>query len=145
METPYSELAGMLGLARTGGPSPGPVQIMDRIQQGLSIAALYNVSGEIAPGDKQFVFRIVPRASLARRKTGPKSLTADQGNRLARLAGIWSLANSIWHDSDRVRAFLFRPHLMLDDRRPIDCVLESELGADLVKSILGRLVHGTAA
>jgi putative toxin-antitoxin system antitoxin component (TIGR02293 family) len=145
METPYSELAGMLGITGSGSPQLGPVQIMDRIQQGLSIKALYSVSTQIAPGDKQFVFRIVPKASLARRKNGLKPLSADESNRLARLAGVWSLANSIWHNVDDVRAFLFRPHLMLDDRRPIDCVLESEIGADLVKNILGRLVHGTAA
>ena len=144
MEIPYADLAGMLGLGEVGNP-PGPVQIMDQVQRGLSITALYKISGQVAPGDKQFVFRIVPKASLARRKGGPKPLTADQSNRLARLAGVWSLANSIWHSAEHVRAFLFRPHLMLDDRRPIDCVLESELGADLVKSILGRLAHGTAA
>ena len=141
METPYSELAGMLGLT---GASLRPVDIMDRIEEGLPLKTLYSVSGQIAPGDKQFVFRIVPKASLARRKTGRKALTADQSNRLARLAGIWSLAMSIWRNADDARAFLFRPHMLLDDRRPIDCVLEAEVGADLVKSVLGRLVHGTA-
>jgi putative toxin-antitoxin system antitoxin component (TIGR02293 family) len=145
METSYSDLAAMLEIAAAGGPELGPVQIMDRIQEGLSVTALYSVSTKIAPGDKQFVFRIVPKASLGRRKNAAKPLTSDESNRLARLAGIWSLANSIWHDADDVRTFLFRPHLMLDDRRPIDCVLESEIGADLVKNILGRLVHGTAA
>lgn len=145
MEIPYSELAGMLGIRATRGSSRGPVQIVDRIQQGLPVAALYNVSGRIAPGDSQFVFRIVPKASLARRKQGPKSLTADQSNRVARLASVWKLAESVWKDSDEARAFLFRAHPMLEGRKPIDIVLESELGGDLVRSILGRLLYGTAA
>lgn len=145
METPYSELAGMLGIRTRRNPSRSPVKIVDRIQQGLPISALYRVSEQIAPGDSQFVFQIVPKASLARRKSEHKPLTADESNRLARLASVWTLANSIWHDGELVRAFLFRPHLMLEDRKPIDCVLESELGAELVKNILGRLVHGTAA
>jgi putative toxin-antitoxin system antitoxin component (TIGR02293 family) len=117
---------------------------MDRIQEGLPVGALYSISTQIAPDDKQFVYRIVPRASLARRKSASKSLTGDESNRLARLASVWSIAISVWHDANNARSFLFRPHMMLGDRRPIDCVLESEIGADLVKNILGRLVYGTA-
>ena len=43
------------------------------------------------------------------------------------------------------RAFLFRPHPMLDNRRPVDVVLASEFGRPLVEGILGRLSYGTAA
>jgi putative toxin-antitoxin system antitoxin component (TIGR02293 family) len=145
METPLAELAGMLGISGRDNRPPGPVEIMDRIQEGLPVGALYSVSTQIAPDDKQFVFRIVPKASLARRKSQLKPLTGDESNRLARLAGVWSIAMSVWHDMDDARSFLFHPHMMLDDRRPIDCVIESEIGADLVKDILGRLVYGTAA
>jgi putative toxin-antitoxin system antitoxin component (TIGR02293 family) len=145
MEIPYLELAGMLDIRAPGSSPLGPVQIVDRIQRGLSVAVLYKISGQIAPGDTQFVFRIVPKASLARRKQGPKPLTADQSNRLARLAGVWKLAESVWQDPGEARSFLFRSHPMLEARRPIDVVLESELGGELVRSILGRLLYGTAA
>jgi putative toxin-antitoxin system antitoxin component (TIGR02293 family) len=145
METPYRELAGILGLTRVGGPSLGPVQIMDRVQQGLTVATLYNFSGQIAPGDKQFVFRIVPKASLARRKRAHKPLTAEESNRLARLASVWAIGESVWKDTEATRAFLLRPHPLLEGRKPMEVVLESEFGAELVKAILGRLVYGTAA
>ena len=145
MDTPLAEFASMLGLTQNDGLSPAPDQIMNKIREGLPVASLYRVSGQIAPGDNQFVFRIVPKASLARRKTKHKPLSSEQSDRLARLVSVWSIAHAIWRDADQVREFLRRPHLMLGDRRPLDCVLESEVGADLVKSILGRLVHGTAA
>ncbi|HEU0216337.1 MAG TPA: antitoxin Xre/MbcA/ParS toxin-binding domain-containing protein [Stellaceae bacterium] len=145
METPYAELAGMLGILGPGDLPPGPVQLVGRIQEGLPITTLYNVSTRIAPGDTQFVFRIVPKASLARRKHGRKLLTAEQSNRLARLAGVWALAESVWRDQGEARDFLFRPHGLLEMRRPIDLAIESELGAELVKNILGRLLYGTAA
>src|SRR5436305_12714562 len=103
MEIPYSELAGMLGIRAARGSSWGPVQIVDRIQRGLPVTALYSVSGQIAPGDKQFVFRIVPKASLARRKQGPKPLTPDESSRLARLASTWKLAESVWQDAGEAR------------------------------------------
>jgi putative toxin-antitoxin system antitoxin component (TIGR02293 family) len=145
MEIPYTELAGVLGIRRPRASSWGPVQIVDRIQRGLPISSVYSVSGQVAPGDSQFVFRIVPKASLARRKQGPKPLTADQSNRVARLASVWKVAESVWKEPEKARAFLFRPHQMLEGRKPIDVVLESELGGDLVRSILGRLQYGTAA
>lgn len=145
MKTPYAELAGMLGISGPGGSPLGPLQLVARIRQGLPLATLYSVSGQIAPGDKHFVTRIVSRASLSRHKASAKPLTPDESNRLARVAAVWSSANSVWRDPDLAREFLFRPHMMLEGRRPIDCIVESELGAELVKDILGRLVHGTAA
>ena len=142
METPYAQVAGMLGISATAS---SPVQIIDRIRQGLPVTTLYNVSRQVAPDDAGFVFRIVPKASLARRKRGSSPLTADESNRLARLAAVWSVAETVWKSAAEARAFLFRPHPMLEARRPIDVVLESEIGAELVKSILGGLLYGTAA
>ena len=43
------------------------------------------------------------------------------------------------------RDFLFRPHPMLEDELPVDVVLRSEFGAELVIDILGRLKYGSAA
>jgi len=37
------------------------------------------------------------------------------------------------------------PHMMLEDRRPIDVVISSELGRPLVEDILGWLKYGTGA
>ena len=145
METSYPDLAGMLGITGGHGSTLAPLHIIERIQEGLSVATLYNVTAQIAPGDAQFVFQIIPRASLARRKSGLKRLTADESNRLARLANVWTLAEKIWQSADSARDFLFRQHPMLDGDKPVDVVLKSELGAELVRNILGRLMYGTAA
>ncbi len=145
METAYAELAGILGISGPGGFPPAPLQLVERIQQGLPIATLYSISTQIAPGDKQFVARIVSRASLARRKVNSKPLTPDESYRLARVANVWGLAEKVWQSAEGARNFLFRAHPMLDGRKPIDVILESELGAELVRSILGGLLHGTAA
>lgn len=144
METSFSDLAGLLGISASGA-SPAPLHIIDRIRQGLPVATLYRVTRQIAPGDAQFVFRIIPKASLARRKSRQQALTGDESDRLARLASIWGLAEKVWQSDGAARNFLFRPHPMLDGHKPIDVILQSELGAELVRSILGGLLHGTAA
>ena len=112
---------------------------LDRI-----VAALERLAGAVAPGDAQFKYRLVPRATYGRRKDG-KVLSADEGTRLARLARVWSLALDVWGDEDAARDFLFRPHTMLEDKRPIDVVIQSEFGGEMVVDILGSLKYGSAA
>jgi putative toxin-antitoxin system antitoxin component (TIGR02293 family) len=70
----------------------------------------------------------------------PKSKAAA-----ARLAEAWSLARQVWGSNEEARDFLFRAHPLLEGRRPIDFILGSELDAQQVDEILGRLQHGTAA
>jgi len=135
------DLAGMLGIGE--GRSMAPLRLVERIGEGLPVSSLDRVAQQVAPGDRNFRYRVVPRSSLARRQHSNR-LTAEEGARLARLANIWGFAREVWKDDDKARRFLFRPHMLLEDRLPIDVALGSELGAELVKSILGGLLHGTA-
>jgi uncharacterized protein (DUF2384 family) len=56
--------------------------------------------GSSAPSDTGFAFRIIPRATLARRRKSFATeadraegrLSAEEGTRLARLAGVWAIA-----------------------------------------------------
>ncbi len=52
--------------------------------------------------------------------------------RLARVARVWNLALDVWQSEDDARDFLFRSHPMLEDKRPIDVVIQSEISAELV-------------
>lgn len=58
------------------------------------------------------------------------------------LGSVRQFALKIYRDPDAVERFLSRPHLMLQDRRPIDVVLEDEGGAITVISLLGRAAYG---
>lgn len=136
-----ADLAGMLGV---GGRRPmPPLHLVERISEGLPLSSLDRVARHIAPGDRNFRYRIVPRSSLARRQHSQR-LSPEEGSRLARLAGIWAYAIDVWKIESDAREFLFGRHMLLDDRRPVDVVLESEIGAELVKNILGGLLHSTA-
>ena len=106
--------------------------------------ALDRVARLLAPGDTQFKYRLVPKATYERRKAAHR-LSADESARLARVARVWAVALDVWKTEEATRTFLFRPHPMIEDRRPIDVVIQSEFGAELVVEILGRLKYGTAA
>jgi putative toxin-antitoxin system antitoxin component (TIGR02293 family) len=64
---------------------------------------------------------------------------------VAEVARVWTLAVDVWGDEVEARGFLFRPHAMLDDKRPIDVLIQSESGAEMVIDILSGLKYGSAA
>ncbi len=138
-------VAEVLGIGR-GRASSTPFELIARIEVGLPVAALDRVASTVAPKDAEFRHRLVPKATLARRKRAKHPrLTVEESGRLARIAGIWAHARAVWKDDEAARAFLFRPHPMLEGRRPIDAAVSTELGADLVDHILGGLEYGSAA
>lgn len=138
-----AHIADVLGLPRKLA-SDSPIALVARIEDGLPLGALDRVAAAVAPGDAQFKYRLVPRATYERRKN-KKVLSAEEGTRLTRLARVWGAALDVWGDEAEARDFLFRPHAMLEDKRPIDVVIQSEFGAEMVADILGSLKYGSAA
>jgi putative toxin-antitoxin system antitoxin component (TIGR02293 family) len=138
-------MASVLGISTSHG-TPTTLEMIDQIQKGFPVRALYRISNSIAPDDASFKFLLISKATLARRKQQPGGrLTADESDRLARLAKVWTFANEVWGTPQDARAFLFRGHPLLSDQRPIDVIRSSDLGARLVEDILGRLKYGSAA
>ena len=140
----FGNVADVLGLGTKQRLSDSPFALITRIEGGLPVAALDRVARLLAPDDAQFKYRLVPRATYERRKAAHK-LSAEEGGRLARVARVWALALEVWQAEAAARDFLFRPHPMIEDKRPIDVVIQSEFGAELIIDILGRLKYGTAA
>ncbi len=144
-------LSDVLGL-RVRSPRV-PMSLMTEVEKGLPLAALDRLAKAVAPDDAGFPFRMVSRATLARRRkalttsrnAAAARLSAKESARVARLAEVWALAREVWGGDAAARAFLFRPHPMLEGRRPIDVVLANEFGRPLVEGILGRLQYGSAA
>lgn len=138
-----ANVADILGLPGALAPRSA-IGLVARIEDGLPLETLERVARLVAPGDSQFKYRLVPRATYERRK-GKKVLSNEEGTRLARLARVWSLALDVWGTEDEARQFLFRPHSMIEDKRPVDVVIQSEFGAEMVVDILGGLRYGSAA
>ncbi len=119
--------------------------LMSDVEKGLPLSALDRIVHAVAPDDASFAYRLVPRATLARRRAqhAPR-LTSEESARVARLASVWAFARDVWGDEQGARRWMFHPHMMLEGRRPIDVVLASEFGRPVVENILGGLKYGTA-
>jgi putative toxin-antitoxin system antitoxin component (TIGR02293 family) len=142
MITPTAQISAFLGIKAANA-----LALMSEVEKGLPSQALDRVAKSIAPADRQFPYKIVPRATLARRKTAGTSkwrLSITEGTLLARLTAVWALALDVWGTEPPARRFMFEPHPLLEGRRPIDVVLESEFGRPVVENILGRLKYGAA-
>ncbi|HEY6439445.1 MAG TPA: antitoxin Xre/MbcA/ParS toxin-binding domain-containing protein [Acetobacteraceae bacterium] len=134
----------LLGLRKHSARSGSALGLMSDVEKGLPLSALDRIVHFVAPDDAGFVYRLVPRATLARRRgQHTPRLTAEESARVARLASVWAFAKDVWKTDEAARRWLFHPHMMLEDRRPIDVVLASEFGRPLVESILGRLKYST--
>ena len=138
------DVAAVLGLSAKSLEALSPITLIFRIEHGLPVKAVDKVAHLLAPDDARFKYRLVPKATLERRKTTNR-LSPEEGARLARLARVWSAARDVWGADEEARDFLFRPNPMAEDKRPIDLVIQSEFGAELILDILAGLKYGTAA
>jgi putative toxin-antitoxin system antitoxin component (TIGR02293 family) len=147
--TSLFETARFLGLPAKGKRLESASQYLHLLDKGLPLRSINKIAGALAPEDRQFRYRIVPKATLARlmkvrRRKERRRLNKAQSELVTRLAGVWTDANRVWKTEANARSFLYRKHPLLENKRPVDLTLQSEVGAQLVRDILGRLEHGTA-
>ncbi|MBI2188393.1 MAG: DUF2384 domain-containing protein [Acidobacteria bacterium] len=114
---------------------------LDRVvRKGLPKRSLQLVARRaVEPGASvsAFVSGIVPPATFKRRSR----LSAEESQRTERLARVVALAERLWDDELEARAFLNRPHPLLDGQAPLD-VARTELGARRVEQLLHAIEHG---
>lgn len=87
---------------------------------------------------KQLSDRLVPPATYKRRRG---HLNPQESERVERLARVYATALDAWDNEDDARQFLFTPHRMLNQQRPIDLAF-TELGARQVEQILASIRYG---
>ena len=139
MATDQAFVENLLGIRPDKGSSR--LFLANSIERGLPVAALERLAVAVAPEDIGFKFRIIAKTTLERRRKS-KRLTSEEGDRVARLAKVFSFAVSIYKKPELARAFLTRPHPMLDGKAPLDVALATGPGADIVINLLGRAAYG---
>ena len=131
-------------MSHSGAGTP-TIALVDQIERGLPLSAVDQLARQVAPDDRNFKYNFVSRPTYARRKAqGPTGrLSKAESARLVRFIRIWEMALRVWKGEDAARAFLQRPHMLLEGRTPLAVILSGEVGGQLVEDILGRLLYGT--
>ena len=135
-------LAALLGVRPKKTKDFDLFDLADEIGKGLPVEALSRICALVAPDDASFRYRIVPKATLARRQRNARRLTRDESDRLVRLARIWAFAMDLWKSEPAAQRFLAKPHPLLAGRVPREFTLESEIGAREVEELIGRAKYG---
>jgi putative toxin-antitoxin system antitoxin component (TIGR02293 family) len=133
-------VAEMMGGERMLGRQVRSVsQLREAVESGLPVKALELVARHVARNDRdaaELKYRIVPKTTLHRRQR----LTADESQRLERLARMTALAEDVWEDEDLAHEFLTSVQPQLNGERPVD-LARSDLGTREVEELLYRLEY----
>ena len=135
------QVAGLLGGKPLLGLRIRTWSELDRaVRAGLPKRSLQLVAGRAADVNEPvstFVHKVVPPATFKRRVR----LSANESERTERLARVIAMAENIWRDQAETRAFLNRPHPLLDGQTPVNTA-RTELGARRVEQLLHDAAHG---
>lgn len=122
----------------------GPLAWVVAIRKGFPIAALDSFRQNIDATNTELAQALGTsvRSLAGRRHKG--ALSASESERLLRLAKVVVRAESVFDDVDNGLAWLRESNISLGGMAPIS-LLDTELGAELVTDVLGRIEYGICA
>jgi putative toxin-antitoxin system antitoxin component (TIGR02293 family) len=131
-----------------GGPKlfrsralPTSSQMRDRIKAGLPFSSLESVRERLRLSVPETASVLqIPARTFARRRQS-RRLTAEESDRLYRLARIAAQATAVFGTEQRACAWLRRPNRALDGEPPIR-LIDTDVGTRQVEDVLGRIEHG---
>ncbi len=94
--------------------------------------------------DEEVYTFILPRSTLAHRKSRQESLTHEESDRAVRMARITAMAEEIFGDDAKAARWLRKAKVRFAGRTPL-ATLQTEAGARLVEELLLQLDYGFAA
>ena len=111
------------------------------VRAGLPVTVVVDVARqlELSVDDVLAWMQLPPRTWARRKQSGV--LDVFESDRIARLARLVRRAAAVVGGLPEARVWLTTPQRSLDRRRPLD-VAATEVGADEVFALLGRIEHG---
>lgn len=131
------------------------VRLAERVAEGLPVAAMDRVVAAFTVKVKGKRAKLVPAAALplfnhisastvSRVKKG-SGLRVQDSERVYEMGMVVDLVMSTFRgDTRKARAFMVRPHPMLEGKTPLQMVQSSSAGAAAVRSLLNRANAGVA-
>ncbi len=111
------------------------------IRRGLPSAALESLTGNLGLAQAELAAVLgIPERTLARRKK-EGTLSPEESAKLVRLARAVGRATEVFEDRDAALEWLRRPNRALAREVPLR-LLDTEIGAESVMDLLGRIEHG---
>jgi putative toxin-antitoxin system antitoxin component (TIGR02293 family) len=87
---------------------------------------------------------VIPQRTRRHRADRQQPLTVDESDRAVRLLRVQSLAEQTFGDRDKANLWLRRPLMELGGETPL-AVAQTEAGARVIETVLGKIAWGAAA
>ena len=120
---------------------------LDELPVAPAVRAHVDVVGELAGhgySEKELSDLVVPKRTLARRRSDEEPLTVEETDKALRLKRIAAQAERVFGDPAKAHRWLRKPKRALNGETPV-AFLASEEGARKVEEMLHRIDHGMAA
>ncbi|MDE2262948.1 MAG: DUF2384 domain-containing protein [Gammaproteobacteria bacterium] len=141
-ESVYRRAGWLLGLAT---PIRSEVDLLERLEKGLSANVVRSLRARLGLTDEEIYQLVAPRRTLARRESEGQTLTAEESDRVVRIARVAARAQQVFGARpEYAQEWLRTPQHALGDRPPVR-LLSRESGARAVEELLAALEHGFLA
>jgi putative toxin-antitoxin system antitoxin component (TIGR02293 family) len=117
--------------------------LVEAVRAGLPVALVDEAiaSGRLSAAELDRL--ALPRKTLAHRR-GLGRLSPEQSDRLVRILRVIAEAEATFGERGKAATWLRRPTTALSGAAPLG-LLDTEVGARQVETLLGRIAHGIAA
>ena len=117
--------------------------LVEAVREGLPVAIVDEVleRGQLSATELDRL--AVPRKTLAHRRSLGR-LSAEQSDRLVRILRIIREAETTFANAEKAHRWLRRPTAALAGHAPLD-LLDTNVGARRIETLLGHIAHGIAA
>jgi putative toxin-antitoxin system antitoxin component (TIGR02293 family) len=145
MPTPIvEEVARKLGgPAVLGATVRSQADLAQVVRNRLPLAALKGLS-HAGLTEQEIELFVIPQRTRRHRADKKQPLTVEESDRAVRLLRTQSLAEETFGDKDKANSWLRRPLTELGHETPL-AVAQTEAGARVIETILGKIAWGAAA
>ena len=114
------------------------------VQRRLPLRALNGLAQTAGLTEQEIEQFVIPQRTRRHRAEKGQPLTVEESDRLVRLLRIETLAAATFGESDKARHWLRRPLTELGHEAPL-VMAQTEAGARVIETILGKIAWGAAA
>ena len=111
------------------------------VERGLPLSTLEEFSAYSGIPMKELLQVVIPARTLKHRRQRNEPLSAEESDRLARVAKIYELAVKVYGSRDEGKEWLIRPKRRFDEKAPL-AMLRTEAGEEAVQESLIQLAEG---
>lgn len=126
-----------------GGTVRSQAELALAVRKRLPLTALQGLA-KAGLSDQEIEQFVIPQRTRRHRAEKKQPLTVDESDRAVRLLRVQTLAEDTFGDVGKANAWLRRPLTELHGEAPL-AVAQTEAGARVIETILGKIAWGAAA